>query len=81
MGYIMKEKRIYLTVSQDRYNLLTNLRNRLGIMAPPADYQSTMSISNNVKESEDEEMDLELSMTIKVSQLSNLIFHMMCIKI
>lgn len=55
MGHIIKSKSIYLTVSQDRFNLLTNLRTRLGIMVP--DIQSDMSISSCNEESEDEEMN------------------------
>jgi hypothetical protein len=45
-----------LTVN-DRFNLLTILRIRLGIIVP-ADIQSNMSNSSFTEESEDEEMDL-----------------------
>lgn len=51
----MKPKSIYLTVSQDRFNLLTNLRTRLGIIVPP-DSQSKISMSSCTEES-DEDMD------------------------
>jgi len=60
MGYTMKSKSIYLTVSQDRFNLLTNLRIRLCIVVPTDKQSDNMSISSCTEESEDEEMDLDV---------------------